>query len=140
AAASIADLVRRSDAVLLSLPGEKEVRAVCLGEDGVLANCRAGQTVIDTSTAPVPLAQELHRAFAAKGVAFADAPVARTRQAAIDGTLSITVGADDATFARIRPWLACMGSDVTHCGGPGAGEAVKLLNNMIVCLTTVALA
>lgn len=140
AAPSIADLTRRADTIFLSLPGEKEVRAVCLGADGILANCRPDQTVVDTSTAPVPLAQELHEAFAAKGVAFADAPVARTRQAAIDGTLSITVGGDVATFERIRPWLACMGDEITHCGGPGAGEAVKLLNNMVVCLTTVALA
>ena len=139
-APSIADLTRRSEIVFLSLPGEKEVRAACLGADGILANVRRGQTVVDTSTAPVPLAQELHRAFAEKGVAFADAPVARTRQAAIDGTLSITVGGDAETVERIRPYLSTMGSDVTHCGGPGAGEAVKLLNNMVVSLTTVALA
>lgn len=139
-APSVADLVRRCDTVFLSLPGEKEVRAACQGPEGILANVRKGQYIVDTSTAPVPMTQELHRLFAEKGAVFADAPVARTRQAAVDGTLSITVGGDDATFARIRPFLATMGSDVTHCGGPGAGEAVKLLNNMVVSLTTVALA
>lgn len=137
---SIADLTRRCDMIFLSLPGEKEVRSACLGPDGILANVRKGQTVIDTSTAPVPMSQELHRTFAGKGVVFADAPVARTRQAAVDGTLSITVGGDEATFDKIRPLLATMGSDVTHCGDVGAGEAVKLLNNMVVSLTTVALA
>ena len=71
---------------------------------------------------------------------FADAPVARTRQAAIDGTLSIMVGASDELFARIEPLLRCMASDVTHCGPPGAGQAVKLLNNLVLSMTVMALA
>jgi 3-hydroxyisobutyrate dehydrogenase-like beta-hydroxyacid dehydrogenase len=96
--------------------------------------------VVDTSTAPVTLSQELGKRFAEKGVDFADAPVARTRQAAIDGTLAITVGGDAAVLERIRPYLACMANEITHCGGHGAGEAVKLLNNMLVTMTTVALA
>jgi len=140
AASSVADLVARCDIIFLSLPGEQQVRDLCLGPDGILAHARAGQTVVDTSTSPVPLAQELGRKFAEKGVDFADAPVARTRQAAVDGTLAITVGGDAATLERIRPYLACMANDITHCGGHGAGEAVKLLNNMVVSLTTVALA
>jgi hypothetical protein len=66
--------------------------------------------------------------------------VARTRQAAVEGTLSIMVGADEAVFRRIEPLLRCMASDVTHCGAPGAGQAVKLLNNMVLSITVVALA
>ncbi|HEY9548619.1 MAG TPA: NAD(P)-dependent oxidoreductase, partial [Kiloniellaceae bacterium] len=140
AARSTPDLVARCDIVFLSLPGEKEVRQICLGADGLIEHARSGQTVVDTSTAPVTLAQELGRRFAEKGVDFADAPVARTRQAAVDGTLAITVGGDAAVLERIRPHLACMSNEITHCGGHGAGEAVKLLNNMVVSLTTVALA
>ena len=71
---------------------------------------------------------------------FADAPVARTRQAAIDGTLSIMAGTDAFLFRRIEPLLRCMGSDVTHCGPVGAGQAVKLLNNMVLAINVVALA
>src|SRR3546814_13546662 len=89
---------------------------------------------------PGTLAQELCLRFAEKGVDFADAPVARTRQAAVDGTLAITVGGDAAVLERIRPHLACMSNEITPCGGHGAGEAVKLLNTMVVSLTTVALA
>jgi 3-hydroxyisobutyrate dehydrogenase-like beta-hydroxyacid dehydrogenase len=92
--------------------------------------------VVDCSTAPVSLAKQLSREIAN----FADAPVARTRQAAIDGTLSIMVGASEALFARIEPLLRCMASDVTHCGPPGAGQAVKLLNNMVLSVTVMALA
>jgi hypothetical protein len=92
------------------------------------------------STAPVALARELGHAFAARGADFADAPVARTAQAAKDGTLSIMVGGDTAMFERLRPYLACMGTEITHCGPVGAGQAVKLMNNMVVAQTVVALA
>ena len=99
-----------------------------------------GWTIVDCSTAPVSLARQLYAEFEGKACAFADAPVARTRQAAIDGTLSIMVGATDATFARIEPLLRTMASEVTHCGEAGAGQAVKILNNMILFQTGVALA
>jgi len=139
-AADVAEIAAGADTIFLSLPGEPEVRAVCLDRDGLLAHARNGQTLVDCSTAPVTLAQELARACAAKGVDFADAPVARTRQAAIEGTLSLMVGASSGVFARIAPLLRCMASEVTHCGAPGAGQAVKLLNNMVLAQTVVALA
>lgn len=139
-ASSVADVAARAGTIFLCLPGEPQVRAVCLGTDGLMARVRTGQTVVDMSTVPVALARELGQAFAARGVAFADAPVARTAQAARDGTLSIMVGAEPALFERLRPLLACMGSEVTHCGAVGAGEAVKLMNNMVVAQTVVALA
>jgi 3-hydroxyisobutyrate dehydrogenase-like beta-hydroxyacid dehydrogenase len=66
-----------------------------------------------------------------KDMLFADAPVARTRQAAIDGTLSIMVGASEELFARIEPLLSYMGSDVTRCGEVGCGQVVKLINNTL---------
>ena len=129
AATPVADVARRADTVFLSLPGEAEIRAV-------LAEVPPHTTVVDCSTAPVALAQEL----AVRYPDFADAPVARTRQAAIDGTLSIMVGASAALYARIEPLLRCMATDVTHCGPPGAGQAVKLLNNMVLSVTVMALA
>jgi hypothetical protein len=127
----------QADTIFLSLPGEPEVRAVCAG---LLQHARSGQAIVDCSTAPVALARELAAAFSARGAQFADAPVARTRQAAIDGTLSITVGAEQGLYRRIEPLLLCMASDVTHCGAPGAGQAVKLLNNMVLSTTVMALA
>ena len=139
-AASVADVAARAQTIFLCLPGEPQVRSVCLGGDGLVAHARAGQTVVDMSTVPVALARELGAAFAATGVAFADAPVARTAQAARDATLSIMVGAEPTLFAQLRPLLDCMGTEVTHCGAVGAGEAVKLMNNMVVAQTVVALA
>jgi len=137
AAQSVEALARDADVVFLSLPGGAEVAAVC---ETLLPQMRAGACVVDLSTAPVGLARDLAGRFSARGIEFADAPVARTREAAATGTLSIMVGAPDATFARIRPLLACMGSDVTHCGGPGAGQLAKLMNNMVLAQNVVALA
>jgi 3-hydroxyisobutyrate dehydrogenase-like beta-hydroxyacid dehydrogenase len=143
AAASLDDVARRADVIFLCLPGEPQVRAVCLGasgQDGLVAQVRRGQTVVDMSTCPVALAQELGRAFRARQVDFVDAPIARTAQAARDGTLSIMVGGDAPVVARLMPYLATMGSEITHCGPVGAGQVVKLMNNMVVAETVVALA
>lgn len=137
---SIADVADEAEIVFVCLPGEREVRSVCLGADGLLTRLGTGRTLVDMSTVPVALAQELGRAAASRQIAFADAPVARTAQAARDGTLSIMVGAEDALFARLRPYLACMGTEITHCGPVGAGATVKLMNNMVVAQTVVALA
>jgi 3-hydroxyisobutyrate dehydrogenase-like beta-hydroxyacid dehydrogenase len=127
AARSLEELAEKAELVFLSLPGEAEIRQVVKGLQR--------NTVVDCSTAPVSLAREL-----SQRLEFADAPVARTRQAAVDGTLSMMVGASDALFARIEPLLRCMASDVTHCGPPGAGQAVKLLNNLVLSMTVMALA
>ena len=138
--ASLDEIAANCTTIFLSLPGGKEVEQVCLGEGGLSSKARLGWTVIDCSTAPVSLARKLYAEFEGRATAFADAPVARTRQAAIDGTLSIMVGATEPTFRRIEPLLRCMASEVTHCGEAGAGQAVKILNNMILFQTGVALA
>ncbi|HEY6979888.1 NAD(P)-dependent oxidoreductase [Reyranella sp.] len=139
-AASIKEIVSECRTILLSLPGGKEVEQVCLGDGGLIATVQLGSTVIDLSTAPISLARRLYAEFEGRSCAFADAPVARTRQAAIDGTLSIMVGGTADTFGRIEPLLRHMASEVTHCGDAGAGQAVKILNNMILFQTGVALA
>ncbi len=139
-APSLPALAEAADLVFLSLPSGREVRAVCLGEGGLIAHLPPGRTVIDTSTAPPALAREIAGAFAARGAAFADAPVARTRQAAIEGTLSIMVGGEAALVEGLRPLLDHMASDVTHCGPVGSGQAVKILNNMILFQNVRALA
>ena len=139
-APSITALAETADLIFLSLPSGREVRTVCLGDGGLIDHLPTGRTVVDTSTAPPALAHELESAFAARGIAFADAPIARTRQAAIDGTLSIMVGGDAALVERLRPMLAHIAQDVTHCGPAGSGQAVKILNNMILFQNVRALA
>ena len=139
AAPDLATLVADASVVFMVLPSGKQVEALCRGDAGLLALCQAGQTVIDCGTSPVDLTRELAAAFAANGVHYADAPIARTRHAAEEGTLAIMVGTNAETFGRIHPLLACCGSDISHCGGHGAGQVLKLMNNMVVVETVVAI-
>ncbi|PPQ34743.1 2-hydroxy-3-oxopropionate reductase [Rhodopila globiformis] len=125
------------DLILLSLPDGKAVAAVVAQLEPHL---RPGQCVVDTSTSSVALTRDIGQRLAGQGIDYADAPVARTREAAARGELSIMVGASEATFARIRPILETMGTDVTHCGPVGCGQVVKILNNMLVFQHTAALA
>ncbi len=140
AVASLAELAAETDIIFMVLPSGKHVATVCDGEHGLCALARSGQTIVDLGTSPVSLAKRLAEAFAARGVIFADAPIARTRQAAEDGTLSIMVGADAATYAAVLPLLGTIGSQITHCGPIGSGQMVKILNNMVLIETVVALA
>ena len=137
--ASISEIFATCDIVFLSLPGGPQVEAVLAGAGGCLEAGKAGQVVVDMSTTPVGLTRQLADALAQKGILFADAPVARTRQAAEAGTLSIMVGAADEVFATIRPLLDMAASDVTHCGAIGCGQVVKIINNMVLFETVVAL-
>lgn len=132
AAASVADVVQQADMVFMCVPGEPQVRDVAFGDGGLVANARAGQTIIDMTTATVEVNREVAAALADKGVDFADAPVARGVPAAENGTLAITVGAEEAVFAKILPFLECMGEQISHCGGVGNGQVLKLMNNMII--------
>lgn len=138
-AASNAALAACADMILLSLPSGAHVDACLSGPDGILDNARPGTLIVDLSTSSVPLTRDMAARAKAKGLFFADAPVARTRQAAIDGTLSITVGASDDIFAQVEPILRCAASDVTHCGDIGTGQVVKIMNNMVLFQTVVAL-
>ncbi len=95
---------------------------------------------LDLRTSPVDLTRDLAAQFAARGATLVDAPVARTRAAAEAGTLAIMVGAEPETFARVEPLLATFATDITLCGPVGCGQVVKILNNMIVFETVVALA
>lgn len=139
AANSNADLAGQADIIMMSLPSGAHVDACLSSEDGILAHARPGALIVDLSTSSVPLTHAMAARAKEKGLDYADAPVARTRQAAIDGTLSITVGASPGIFARIEPILRCAASDVTHCGDVGTGQVVKIMNNMVLFQTVVAL-
>ena len=132
-----AEIAKKCDLILLSLPDGNAVQAVLAEIESVL---RPGQLVVDTSTSPVAMTREIGARLAAGGIAFADAPIARTREAASRGELSIMVGAEDAVFAHIRAVLDTMGTDVTHCGPIGSGQVVKILNNMLLFQNVCALA
>jgi 3-hydroxyisobutyrate dehydrogenase len=130
-------IAEKCDLILLSLPDGKAVASVVAAME---AHLTPGQCVVDTSTSSVPLTREIGARLTARGIGYADAPVARTREAAARGELSIMVGATEEVFTHIRPVLETMGTDVTHCGPIGCGQVVKILNNMLVFQHTAALA
>jgi 3-hydroxyisobutyrate dehydrogenase-like beta-hydroxyacid dehydrogenase len=138
-AASVADVVKQSDLLFLCLPSARHVRSVFEG-DGILNNIRGGQIVVDLGTSSVKQTRDFAGQLREKGAFWADAPIARTRQAAQDGTLSVMVGATPELYAAIEPLIRCFATDVTHCGEVGAGQVTKILNNMVVFETVNALA
>jgi 3-hydroxyisobutyrate dehydrogenase len=138
-AGSVADVVKQSDIVFTCLPSAKHLRAVFEG-DGILKNVHAGQIVVDLGTSSVNQTRDFAGQLQAKGASWADAPIARTRQAAQDGTLSVMVGASAELYAAIEPLIRCFATDVTHCGDVGAGQVTKILNNMVLFQTVNALA
>lgn len=131
-------LAARASILFLCLPGGAQLESLC--ETALLPAARAGFTVVDLGTSGVGRTRDLARRFAGRGADYADAPIARTRAAAEAGTLALSVGATPEVFARIRPLLACLGTDITHCGAPGSGQVVKILNNMVLFQTVNALA
>ncbi len=139
-AGSVREIAERCSVVFLSLPGVPEVKEVCAGASSLMLHMRSVSYVVDLSTTTVALARDLNSRFAARGIHFADAPVARTRQAAQEGTLSVMVGSTEHVFKRLQPTLAHIGTDITHCGAPGAGQAMKLINNMVLFQNVVAIA
>jgi 3-hydroxyisobutyrate dehydrogenase-like beta-hydroxyacid dehydrogenase len=139
AARSVAEVAQAADVIFVSLPSGKHLQALCEGPQGLIACIRSGQTVVDLGTSPLQLSRDLAAAFMAKGVAYADAPIARTRQAAEQGTLAVTVGASKPVFDSIEPLLRCFASEVTHCGDVGSGQVVKIMNNMVLVGTVTAL-
>ena len=137
-AASVAGLIGESEILFLCLPSAAHVRAV-FGGDGILKNIRNGQIVVDLGTSSVSQTRDFAGQLQAKGASWVDAPIARTRQAAQDGTLSVMVGATGELFAAIEPLIRCFAADVTHCGSTGAGQVTKILNNMVLFQTVNAL-
>jgi 3-hydroxyisobutyrate dehydrogenase-like beta-hydroxyacid dehydrogenase len=138
-AESAGALVRASDLVLISLPSGHVLDELAHGDGGLLESVRPGQVLVDLGTSPVALTRKLAAEFAERGVRYLDAPVARTREAAEAGTLSVMVGGDAATLESVRAVLACFASEITHCGAPGSGQVAKILNNMVLFQTVAAL-
>jgi 3-hydroxyisobutyrate dehydrogenase-like beta-hydroxyacid dehydrogenase len=138
-AASVASVAANSEVVFLCLPSANHVRAVFEG-DGLLTHIKPAQIVVDLGTSSVKQTRDFARQLREKGASWVDAPIARTRQAAQDGTLSVMVGATPMQFAALEPLIRCFATDVTLCGEVGAGQVTKILNNMVLFETVNALA
>ena len=139
AVASPAEVMEQCDVVFLSLPSGEVVAKLSRDANGLLANARAGQVVVDLSTSSVNTTRELSKEFESRGAHLVDAPVARTRAAAEAGTLAVFVGATPELFEQVRPLIATFAADIAPCGPVGCGQVLKILNNMMLFEHVVAL-
>lgn len=138
-AKNLSELFNLADMVITCLPGGDFVKDIYLGKEKIVSEIKPNKFIIDMSTSQPDLMIELNKLITKKGSFFADAPIARTRQAARDGTLAIMVGSKREVYDRIFPILEFMGNNIMHCGDVGTGQITKILNNMILFQTVVAL-
>jgi 2-hydroxy-3-oxopropionate reductase len=137
-AATPGEAAENSDVIITMLPDSPQVREVIAGEDGVLEGISQGSLVVDMSTISPVVTEELAEAIKQKGASMLDAPVSGGDVGAIDGTLSIMVGGEEADFERAKPLFGAMGKTVTHVGPVGAGQVTKAANQIVVALTIEA--
>ena len=139
-ASSIVDLTNTVNVVLMCLPDVKTSRDLLLGSDGVIANSRSGQVIVDHSTVDIATSRACAQAAEAKGVHFLDAPISGGPGGAEAGTLAIMVGGDESAFETAHEYFVKMGANVKLMGPSGAGTAMKLINQLLVAVNTVAAA
>jgi 3-hydroxyisobutyrate dehydrogenase-like beta-hydroxyacid dehydrogenase len=125
------NVAANSDVVILCVTGSAQVEANVYGKDGILENSRPGLIVIDCSTAQPESTDRIHADFEKKGVRYVDSPLARTPVQAEEGKLNCMVGADEKTFAEVKPVLEKFCENIFHVGGFGAGHRMKLVNNFL---------
>lgn len=138
-AANPADLASACDIIITCVSDTPDVEEVILGEEGVIRTLRPGSLVIDMSTISPQTTREIAAAITAKGAHMLDAPISGGSEGAANGTLSIMVGGDEEQVARAMPAFQAMGKSITHVGGPGAGQTVKLVNQILVVVTMLGI-
>jgi 3-hydroxyisobutyrate dehydrogenase len=127
-----------SDVVFTMVGYPHDVREVVLGPEGVLAGARRGAVLVDMTTSEPALAVEIAEAARSRGVHALDAPVSGGDVGARRAALSIMVGGDADAFTAVSPLLERMGTTIVHQGGPGAGQHAKLVNQVLIAGTMVA--
>jgi 3-hydroxyisobutyrate dehydrogenase-like beta-hydroxyacid dehydrogenase len=131
AAESVGGVVEAADVVLLSLPDSRVVESVVLGDGGILATARAGQVVIDLSTAAPSSTRKLHAQLGERSVELVDAGISGGAAAAEQGALTIMAGGSEHALERVRPLLETFSSRLYYMGESGTGHTAKLLNNFL---------
>ncbi|MBI3960263.1 MAG: NAD(P)-dependent oxidoreductase [Chloroflexi bacterium] len=129
---SPADVAAHSDSIITCVSDTPDVQAVILGENGIIHGARSGSLVIDMSTISPQATIEIARQLNAVGVQMLDAPISGGSEGAVKGTLSIMIGGEAADVERAMPAFQAMGKTITHVGAQGAGQTVKLVNQILV--------
>ena len=134
-----ADVARRSDVVISIVGDSPDVEEVALNGDGLIEGAHPGLVHVDMTTMSPEVTRRISERLAEVGIEMLDAPVSGGQQGAIDGTLAIMVGGRKETLERCRPALEAMGRKIVHCGPSGAGQTVKLCNQIAVALTNLGM-
>lgn len=134
-----ATVAARSDIIILCVSETRDVEEVLFGENGVLQGARPGSLIIDTSTISPQATVSMEARLRAAGLRMLDAPISGGSEGAANGTLSIMVGGDETDVTRAMGALEAMASRITHVGGTGAGQMVKLVNQILVVGTMMAI-
>ncbi len=137
-AATAADAAKGVEFVVTMLPAGEHVRAVYLGDKGLIAAADKGTLFIDSSTIDVPSARDVIAAAEKAGMAMLDAPVSGGVGGAEAGTLTFMVGGSTEAFVRAKPILEKMGKNIFHAGAAGNGQVAKVCNNMILGISMIA--
>lgn len=138
AAASSKEVAEECRLIITMLPNGPHVKAVVMGENGILEGAAKGTVLVDMSSIAPLVSQEICKACAEKGVKMIDAPVSGGEPKAVDGTLAVMAGGDKAIFDEVYEILMAMGASAVHCGEVGAGNTTKLANQVIVALNIAA--
>lgn len=139
-AGSPAEVAAASEVTFTCVTASADVEAVVLGPGGVIEGATPGSIVVDCSTIAPATARNVHARLAERGVAMLDAPVSGGDVGAKAGALAIMVGGDAETFERALPVLRAIGKTIVHVGPPGAGQVVKLCNQVAGGLNLLAMA
>lgn len=126
--------------IITMLPAARQVKAVYLGEEGLLANVHPGVRLIDSSTIDPLSAREVAAAAAQQNNPMLDAPVSGGTGGAAAGTLTFMVGGSKADFDHAQPVLQAMGKNIVHCGPAGNGQVAKVANNMLLAISMIGTA
>jgi len=129
-----------AELIITMLPAAAHVKAVYLGEDGLLAHLKAGVRLIDSSTIDPLSAREVAAAAAKNGNPMLDAPVSGGTGGAAAGTLTFMVGGSQADFEQAHEILSAMGKNIVHCGASGNGQVAKVANNMLLGISMIGVA
>lgn len=136
--ASIADITRDADILILSLPTSQIVEQVVLGDGGIVANAKAGAIVVDTTTADPNSTKKVAAALAQVHMGWVDGPVSGGPKGAATATMVMVLGGSDEHVAAVEPVLAVISAKRTHVGPVGAGHVTKLINNMLTGIHLLA--
>lgn len=140
AASSPKEVTESCDIIMICVSDTPDVEAVVQGDSGILAGLSAGKLVIDHSTISPHTTIELAKLVNEAGAHWLDAPISGGSEGAANGTLSIMVGGDKTQFERAMPYLEAFGKTITHVGKQGAGQMVKLVNQILVVVNCFAAA